>query len=225
MIHHRPPHDILVDYATGALAQPLAMAVATHAELCPESLAEIADIEAVGGVMLASLEPVKMSENALDRVMALVGEMDNRIPDTEIDAGPDISMRDEIRKSALPPAIRATLDGKTDTIAWQRRGPVIESTVLDCDLDNYEVRLFRIKAGKTVPQHTHEGLEITVCLTGGYTDGRDRYARGDFQVADPMVNHQPVADNDEHCIVLTVFEKDIRLTSPLGRLINPFVRL
>ena len=164
MIRHRPPHDVLVDYATGALAQPIAMAVATHAELCPESRTEIAGIEAVGGMMLASLEPVNMSENALDRVMALVGEMDDCILGPEMDAGPGISMRDEIREAALPPPVRAALDGKTETIAWQRRGPVIESTVLDCDLDNYEVRLFRIKAGKTVPQHTHEGLEITVCL-------------------------------------------------------------
>ena len=40
-----------------------------------------------------------------------------------------------------------------------------------------------------------------------------------------MLTHRPVADKDEHCVVLTVFEKDIRLTSPMGRLINPFVRL
>ena len=55
MIRHRPPQDMLVDYATGALPQPVALAIATHAGLCPQSRDEIVEMEAVGGAMLAAL--------------------------------------------------------------------------------------------------------------------------------------------------------------------------
>jgi len=223
MISHRPPQDMLVDYATGALAQPVAVAVATHAELCAESRAEIAEMEAVGGAMLASLTPVAVSQDSLDRVLALVGADDADLPVAA--SAVDYPEDDTADGASLPAAIRSVLNGDTESITWKRKGPSVESAVLDSQAEAYEVRLLRIKAGKAVPQHTHEGLEVTLCLAGGYTDRDDHYARGDFQVADPSLDHRPVADADEDCIVLAVVEKDIRLTSPLGRLINPFVRL
>lgn len=223
MIQHRPPEEMLVDYATGALPQPVAMAVATHAQLCAESQQDIQAMEAVGGAMLVDLEPVPVSEGALAKVLKQIGEA----PATaEHGAAPDARVQaDTDAVGSLHRDVLAVLEGKGESIHWKRKGPAVSSAALPCDVPGFDLRLLKIKAGKAVPQHTHDGMEITLCLSGGYSDGDAHYARGDFQVADPSLDHRPVADDDGDCIVLAVVEKRIRLTSRTGRLINPFVRL
>lgn len=224
MIHHLPPQDMLVDYASGALPQPVAMAVATHAQLCDESRDRIAALEAVGGAMLMDLAPEAMSEGALDAVLDRLDDaFEGDHAALRLDSAED-DQQDDLA-AILPKDIRARVSHDSDGIVWQRRGAAVDSAEVASDVDGYDVRLLRIKAGKTVPRHTHEGLEITLCLSGGYQDGGKRYARGDFQVADASVDHRPVADPDEDCIVLAVVERRIRLTGMLGKVVNPFVRL
>jgi len=40
--------------------------------------------------------------------------------------------------------------------------------------------LHRIKAGGKAPEHDHKGTEITVVLTGSFSDEDDIYQPGDF---------------------------------------------
>jgi len=224
MIRHLPPHEMLVDYASGALPQPVAIAVATHAQLCDESRDRIAALEGVGGAMMMNLAPVAMSDDALDRVLerldapSVVDSQEGDAPALENSSVDDL-------ERALPADIRARLAHGDDGIRWLRKGSAVESAEISADVDGYDVRLLRIGAGKAVPQHTHEGLEVTLCLTGSYQDDGKRFAKGDFQVADPSIDHRPVADTGEDCIVLAVVERRIRLTGLFGRIINPFVRL
>lgn len=224
MIHHLPPHDMLVDYASGALPQPVAMAVATQAQLCDESRDRIAALEAVGGALLMDLAPESMSDGALD---AVLDRLDDR-PEAgrqAREAGAASDPSTESLESLLPSDIRARIAHDASGISWQRKGSAVDSAEVSSDVDGYDVRLLRIKAGRAVPRHTHEGLEITLCLSGSYQDGGKRYAKGDFQVADSSVDHRPVADPGEDCIVLAVVERRIRLTGMLGKVVNPFVRL
>lgn len=224
MIRHLPPQDMLVDYASGALPQPVAMAVATHAQLCDESRNRITALEEVGGAMLMDLAPEVMSSGALDAVLDRLDEL----PDTDdpVDDGAVVgaSLAGDL-EDLLPADLRVRLVRDANGIRWRHKGGAVESAEISSDVDGFDVRLLRIKAGKAVPQHTHEGLEITLCLTGSYRDGDERFAKGDFQVADPSVDHRPVADADEDCIVLAVVEQRIRLTGLFGRVVNPFVRL
>jgi len=215
---------MLVDYASGALPQPVAMAVATHAQLCEESRDRIGALEEVGGAMLMDLAPEALSAGALDAVLDRLDELPNTdSPDQDssvMDADPSGAL-----EGLLPVDLRARLVRDANGIRWRHKGAAVESAEISSDVEGYDVRLLRIKAGKAVPQHTHEGLEITLCLTGSYRDGEERFAKGDFQVADPSVDHRPVADADEDCIVLAVVEQRIRLTGLVGRVVNPFVRL
>ena len=85
--------------------------------------------------------------------------------------------------------------------------------------------MLRIAPGHGVPQHSHRGTELTLVLEGGFSDITGHYVRGDIQVADQELDHQPVADDHVACICLAVTSDHLRLTGPLGRIIDPFLRV
>jgi len=82
-----------------------------------------------------------------------------------------------------------------------------------------------VKAGAALPQHTHEGAEYTLLLTGGFSDETGHYRRGDVAIADPSIDHRPVADEGEDCICLAVTDAPLRLTGRFGRYLNFLARL
>ena len=75
-----------------------------------------------------------------------------------------------------------------------------------------------IPGGADVPDHGHEGLEMTLVLAGAYSDGRGRYARGDVDVADETVEHHPVAEPGAPCLCLAATEGRLRFRALLPRI-------
>ena len=57
---------------------------------------------------------------------------------------------------------------------------------------------------------------LTLCLIGGYSDGRGSYGPGDVSIADPTVTHQPKADDDGVCFVLAVTDAGLKFEGVLG---------
>jgi putative transcriptional regulator len=53
----------------------------------------------------------------------------------------------------------------------------------------------------------------------GIMDGRD-----DVAIADPAVDHQPIADPAEDCVCLAVTDAPLRLTGLGSALINLFIK-
>ena len=88
----------------------------------------------------------------------------------------------------------------------------------------YRTTLIRVRAGRMVPQHTHEGNELTVVLRGAFHDETGHYVRGDLAIADASVDHRPIADEGEDCLCLAVTDAPLRLTGRFGRFLNPFIR-
>jgi putative transcriptional regulator len=74
MINHHPPFEMLFDYATGMLAEGVALAVATHAAMCPACRSAVEQLEAVGGVLLEEIEPEPVGEDLLAAVLARLDE-------------------------------------------------------------------------------------------------------------------------------------------------------
>ncbi|HYD98947.1 MAG TPA: ChrR family anti-sigma-E factor, partial [Alphaproteobacteria bacterium] len=87
-----------------------------------------------------------------------------------------------------------------------------------------KARLLRVHAGTAMPQHTHDGEELTLVLCGAFRDETGRYARGDLAVTDSEIDHQPVAEPGEACICLAVTDAPLRLTGRFMRFLNPFVK-
>ena len=218
MIVHHPPYDLLVDYATGSASEPLALAVACHAEWCAECRAKIAEIERVGGGLLEYLEPVELSPNALDTVMARLDEPED---------APRVACETSLDDDAipLPKALKRYLTGGLQALPWKRVSRLFEEARLPLSVAGYKTTLMRLKPGATMPRHTHRGSEYTLVLAGGFTDGGRQYGPGDFSAKDPSDVHEPVVDPGEDCLCLVILDAPVKLTGAIGRIINPFLRI
>jgi putative transcriptional regulator len=216
MITHRPPEELLLGYAAGSLPEPIALVVASHAALCPETAREISRLEGIGGALLRGLAPAAMKPDALDRALAAL--------DAEVAAPPRPSATPATR-ALLPAPVWPYIKGDLNNLAWRRRSAAIETAELIADNGRRSAFLLRVKAGRPVPRHTHRGLELTLVLSGAYCDAANCFVRGDIQIADPTIDHQPKAQAGEDCLCLVAVEAPIWFTGPIGRLANPFVRL
>jgi putative transcriptional regulator len=216
MIRHHPSEELLFDYATGALREPQALAIAAHAALCPACRADVEGYEAMGGSLLAETSPVDLPQDALDRVFARIERPEPAAPPLHVD---------EETRRLLPSPLWRYVGGSLTGLNWRRRGGGVESAEIPIGVGTFITRLLRIAPGRAVPAHTHDGIEYTLVLQGGYHDGEVGYGRGDFQFADRSLDHKPIADPGDPCLCLAVLDAPMRLTGKVGRLINPFVRL
>lgn len=216
MPSYHPDTDLLVGYAAGSMAEPVALLVATHLALCPDCRAEVERLEGVGGALLEQLETVPVSAESLERVL-------DRLGDSMVEDSPP-PRADTTTEPPVPQPLRGYLGASLDALPWQSfRG--LEKVELLSDRQNFRTRLMRIKAGTAMPLHSHEGSELTLVLAGGFSDSDGHYLPGDVATADPSVNHRPVADPGEDCLCLAVTDAPLRLTGPFGRLLNPFLQI
>lgn len=217
MIRHHPPFDLILDYATGIASEGVALAVAAHAAFCAECRAQIADIEAVGGLLLEEIEPEPLSEDLLESVM-------QRLDDNEPVAASRASFDAESRALVPAPLLRY-LGSSLRELPWKSVGRMFQEVRLPLANKNIKVSLMKLRPGSLMPRHTHRGHEITLVLAGGYRDGAEQYARGDFSAKDADDMHQPIVDEDGECLCLVVLDAPLKLTGAMGRLVNPFLRI
>lgn len=232
MARHLPPEELLLDYAAGTLPEPLSLLVATHLTLVPESRREVRALEAVGGAMLEELEPAEMSSEAFDTLMARLDAEDEEdsgertrgaAGEPAVAVAEGRALRQTESGIILPAPLRAYIGGDADHVPWlERSGSVAEYDVLP-GYPDFRTRLLKIRAGAKVPAHTHEGREYTLVLDGSFSDEGGCFERGDVEVADGEVTHTPVAGMERDCICLAVTDAPLRLTGPLGRLLNYFI--
>lgn len=214
---YHPGSDLLMDYASGAAPEPVALLVATHLSLCSDCRAEVARLDALGGALLETLDSEALAPEALDRALARLD-----LPEPVAPPSPEgaVSHADP----RLPRPLADYIGGDLETLPWKTRGGVAEVDLL-AGYPGFRTQLLRIKAGTAVPQHTHGGSEYTLLLAGGFSDASGHYRRGDVAEADPGVDHRPLADAGEDCLCLAVTDAPLRLTGPLGRYLNFLVRL
>jgi putative transcriptional regulator len=214
MAQFHPPTELLMDYASGALAQAPSLVVATHLALCPDCRHEVRRLEALGGALLDSAcEELPISSICKDKVMAMLDA-----PATDTPEPVELFLC-----RVLPAPLRQYVGCGVGEIKWQKLTGAVDRVELGQCTEG-RAQLLRIKAGAPMPQHTHGGNEYTLVLQGNFRDESGLYRRGDLAVCDGSVTHAPVAGETEDCICLVVTEGPLRLTGPLGRLLNPFVR-
>ncbi len=201
--------DLLLAHAAGRLPEPVGLVVATHLALAPAQFRIFQEYEALGGAMLEDLPPAELGAEALERLM---DRLDDSIEHTQPPPGGE-----------LPAPLCAYVRGSLADLPWRHFGGISEAR-LPLDESTYRTRLIRLKAGRSVPRHTHGGQELTVVLEGAFHDGIEGYAVGDLAIADPHVEHQPRAMGDEDCLCLTVTDAPLRMTGRFSRFLNPFLR-
>jgi putative transcriptional regulator len=215
-IDHHPGAELILDYASGAMSEARALAIATHLTLCPDCRRRVAEFEGVGGYFLDTAPPALMAAGALDSVMARL--------DKDPAADAERPSRQYRGKSpVLPEPLRTYAGGDVDDLRWQRLGLGAYQFLIPTGKRGATARLLRIPAGQPVPAHTHEGLELTLVLSGAYSDATGRYLRGDLQEADENLSHQPHAAPGQDCICLAVTDAPLRFSSLAARLVQPFL--
>lgn len=208
--------DLLMAHAAGSLPAPVSLVVGTHLALSPEGRARYARYEALGGVLLEGIAPAPVADGALARLL-------DRLADDDVEPLA-IHHAEADGDLTLPRPLRDVLPGRLDELRWRNLGSACE---VELDVDGsgaYRTALVKVRAGRAVPKHTHDGNELTVVIEGAYRDALGHYRRGDLAIADGSVDHQPVADEGADCLCLTLTDARLRLTGRFTRFLNPFLR-
>ena len=213
MPHHHPSDDVLMAYAAGSLAMPFSMLVATHMALCPPCRAEVRRHEELGGVLFDDLDPAALADGSKESVMA---RLDDAAPAETVQTA---SYADTV----VPRPLRDLLERPLNTKRWRFAGGF--SYIPLPSPGGFRVRLLSIRPGHGVPHHTHEGTEMALVLAGGFKEAGEQFLRGDVAEADASVDHRQIADPGEPCLCLAVTQGRLRLTGPLGRIVDPLLRL
>lgn len=215
-INHHPSDELLLDYATGAMEESWALAIATHLALCPKCRQAIASLEALGGHLLESIEPSLMTTREFDAVMARL-----KIFTPELDLQ-TVAVAN-VHEYVLPQPLREYVGSDVDRLKWQRLGLGAFQFLVRTKDSVATVRLLRIPAGRAVPRHTHRGLELTLVVSGAFFDETGFYGRGDLQEADADLTHQPHAEKGEDCICLAITDAPLRFSNVAVRMVQPLL--
>lgn len=187
----------LFDYSTGTLPAGPAFVVAAHLALKPHAREQVRMLETTGGALLDAIEPVAMGQPTW-----LYQSEEAPSPTRTADTSAEVAH------------MLATLDQGR----WKRN----MAGMLVKPVSQVKAELLKLEAGRSVPHHGHHGLELTLVLSGAFSDGHGTYRRGDLVIHDEDSEHQPAAVAGGDCICLISQTAPIRLNGPLGWLINRF---
>ena len=215
-VYHHPSEALLLDYSSGALDEGWSIAIATHLALCPTCRQTVRAMESIGAAFMENIKPTPLSDDSLSIVSAgLSIEPDQH----------EITVKSKSTRPSpiLPEPLRRYVGGDIDQVTWQRLGLGAYQCLIPTSNDQTTVRLLRIPAGKPVPTHSHGGLELTLVLSGAFSDMTGHYGRGDLQEADETLEHQPYASEVEDCVCLAVTDLPLRFSSLAARMVQPFI--
>jgi putative transcriptional regulator len=208
----RPLDALLAEYAAGSLPCALHALIGSHLDLNPQSERFVTDLEALGGAEIERQTPLASASHSamLDAIFSQdtmgCGAFDDIAADDVFTAG-----------------LRRFIGLPSDEIPWRTVLPGVKEYVV-ADGHGTEAKLYWIKAGRKMPAHTHGGQEVTIVLKGAFSDAAGRYKRGDVALADEEIDHKPVADSDQDCICFAVTDAPLKLTGPVGRVIQGLFR-
>lgn len=208
-ITHHIPEPMLVAYASGSLEHPFALVVAAHVSLCEECRARLGAHETVGGALLESLPEQAVSPGMKDAIFAQL--------DTPVEPG-----RVYNRSGVFPGPVMAALKGKPPR--WKSVGRGVRQNILYADSDG-SVRLLYIPPGQAVPDHGHNGVEMTLVLQGSFIDEVGQFGVGDLEIADQALEHTPIAGDGAPCICLAATDAPLKFTGLIPRILQPVFRI
>ena len=196
---------LLASYSAGSLSPAMQALVIGHLELSKHNHGFVAALDGLQGEALLD----NGAEALLDREACL----------SAIFSRADVPEVPLSRPVVMPLALRNFVGTDLDAIKWRSLWPGIKECRLGDEGQGGAV-LYWIKAGRKMPSHTHDGSEATLVLSGAFSDKYGRYGRGDVAIADADVDHQPVVDKEGDCICFAVTDAPLRLTGPIGRVLD-----
>ena len=216
--NHHPQDDLLLSYAAGSLSESWSLAIASHLSVCSECRKTLEIAETVGGVLLEDIPDQQLSSATLESVLAQIDQ-----PDME--AVSENSQPSATDGSIFPTVLQKYIGSSVENIPWKTIGAGIRQHLIETPDEGGSLRLLRIKAGKSVPNHGHQGRELTLVLSGSYHDGFSTYGAGDMQDADEEIVHKPIVDDGPDCICLVITDAPIIFKEWMPRLLQPLLAI
>lgn len=218
MIKHHVSDDLLMGYATGGLSEAFDLVIASHVSLSDDARARLSTFEALGGAVLEDSEPVELSDDSFEATMARI--MGSAPAETV-----ESSTKTMSRHSVFPKCLRDYVGGDVDAVNWRPIGLGVKQAVLNTGDRDATARLLYIPAGQAMPDHGHNGVEVTLVLQGAFIDEDGRFARGDIEVASEETEHTPVADIGDDCICLVVTDAPLKFNGLLPKIAQKILRI
>ena len=213
-IKHHPSRAMLVDFSAGNLGTAESICVSAHLHFCDQCRNELMRLDQVASQLMTEAKPQTIDEDLFDSVMS------------KIDALPEAPTKVEIEEKSDFPHTVAKLINETESAPnWRRMSSSVDVARFQTGQNKFEVALHRICAGGKTPHHGHNGTEFTVVLKGSFSDEQAVYSEGDFLLRGPGDEHQPMGAQNGECICLSALAAPIKLSSPLGFLMKPWLRI
>ena len=213
-IKHPPSHSMLVDFSAGNLGTAESICVSAHLHFCDQCRNELMRLDQVASQLMTEAEPQTIDEDLFDSVMS------------KIDALPEAPTKVETEeKSDFPHTVTKLINETESAPNWRRMSSSVDVARVQTGQNKFEVALHRICAGGKTPHHGHNGTEFTVVLKGSFSDEQAVYSEGDFLLRGPGDEHQPMGAQNGECICLSALAAPIKLSSPLGFLMKPWLRI
>jgi len=213
-IKHHLTDELLMGYSAGTLPEAFNVVVASHISMCDTCRAALAEYDAVGGEVLMTADATEMAEDSLEATLAMIADMPVEKP----------VKAPAVESSVFPAPLRDYVSGDIGAVKWRKVGGGVSQMILKTS-DKATVRLLKIPAGVAMPDHGHNGTELTLVLQGAFEDEDDHFAAGDVEVANEDLTHTPVAAAGMDCICLAATDAPLQFNSLLPRLAQKFLRI
>ncbi|NVK15139.1 MAG: cupin domain-containing protein [Rhodobacteraceae bacterium] len=208
-ITHHIPDEMIVAYVSGSLPHAFSMVVASHLSYCRGCQASLGAHRAAGGALLETGEGVAVDTGLKSKVLAALDAP--VVPEPVYEA-----------KGIYPGPVIQSLKGRPPR--WKTLGMGVKQDILFEDSEG-SARLLFIPAGQAVPDHSHNGLELTLVLQGSFSDETGQFGVGDVEIGDENLEHTPVADAGDPCICLAATDAPLRFRAFMPRLLQPLFRI
>ncbi len=225
MITHHPTQALLTQYVAGNLPAGLAIAITAHAELCNTCADTIKKMEA----SQARLWHDDDESHRVCDVSGSVAVIDAQVDSERFDAMFDAITVDELTESPMQVERkvisvcdeRITLPKSLSSMTpqkWLSIGKISRARY-DLNEDEWRSSLLHIQSEGEIPEHTHNGIEVTLLLDGDFEDESATYVPGDFILRDKQHVHSPRTRSG--CLCYTVANDSLHFTKGISKLLNP----
>jgi len=211
-INHHLTDAVLMSYSAGSLPEAFSLAVACHVSLCPQCRGTLEGFEAMGGAVLEQSGKAELAEGSLKATLDKIAAPQKMVTPKDYPI------------SAFPAPLQEYVGGGPKHVQWRKIGGGVKQAILPTST-NASARLLYIPAGMAVPNHSHNGLELTLVLQGAFSDKIDTFARGDVEFGDEDLTHTPIAEVGPDCICLAATDAPLKFKAIIPRLLQPFINI
>ena len=208
----------IINYAAGKLTPAKHALISCAIELNPD-VAEFAALNtSVAASLLDEVKPVSLSPLFIGKVLETLSF--GHPYDVANDHNPKRIMN-------APPVSKGLVNRDViKNMSWKSLipGVAVRDVLGNRKTKNGErLYLLKVKAGMRMPEHTHQGEEWALILSGGYHVDGKTYRRGDLHFENETNSHAPVTCEGEDCICLAMTEAPLVMKGWFPKLVQKVV--